>query len=93
MRKAIGPAYEKCPAELATRWMSENILKLISAIIVVVVFCFVVNWLVDGLFNFLATDGKDNVRGEFTSSSPIVDGVKVLGSIVLIFFICRNRAK
>lgn len=93
MRKTIGPAYEQCPADRLTRWVSENILKLISAIIVAIIFCFVVDWLVDGLFNFLATDGKDDVQSGFTSSSPVVDAVKVFGSIVLIFLICKNRAK
>ena len=92
MRKAIGPAYEKAPAELATRWVSENILKLIAGIVVAIVFCFVVNWLV-GFFNFLEADGKDTIQDAYSTSSAAVDGIKVVGSIVLILLICRNRAK
>ena len=93
MRRTIGPAFEQTPVERLLRWVSENLLKLMAAIVVAIVFCFVVNWLVDGLFNFLATDGKDDVQGPFSSSSSVVDIVKVLGSIFLIYFICRNKAK
>ena len=54
MRRVIGPAYERTPAEDVGRWLCENFLLLLSAVIVAVLFCLLVNWIVDGLFNFLA---------------------------------------
>ena len=93
MRRSIGPPYERSPAERLGRWIMDNLMVVISAIIVAVVFCFIVDMTVNKLFNFLQTNGHDELQGTFSSSDPIVDAVKVIGSITLIYVICRRKAK
>jgi hypothetical protein len=93
MRRSIGPAYEKSPAELVGRWLTTNILRVFSAVAAVAVFCLIVNWLVNGLFNFLAADGKDDVVKTFSSDAPAVSLVKIFGSLIIVFFICRSSVK
>ncbi len=92
MRRAIGPPYERSPAERLGRWTMDNLMILIAAVIVAVVFCYIVDLTVDKLFNFLETNGHD-VKGSFSSSDPVVDAVKLIGSLTLIYFICRRKAK
>lgn len=91
MRKRPGAAYEQCPAEKTGFWISKNFLKLLSSLIASAVFCFIMNWLVDGFFNFLATDGKEVFEKPFSSHSPTWKGVKLVGSLIIIFFMCKKR--
>ncbi len=91
MRRTIGPAYERAPAELVGRWLYENFLILASAVLVAILFCLLVNWIVDGLFNFLASRGIDDAPKQYSSNTQTVDMVKLFGSIVLIWLFCRNR--
>lgn len=92
-RRSIGPAYERSPAEQVGEWSSRNILVLLSAVGVAIAFWFIVNAVVDGLFNFLATNGHDDQIQPFRSDDPGWMWVKVIGSIICIFFICKRRAK
>ncbi|NOY79758.1 MAG: hypothetical protein GXP31_02005 [Kiritimatiellaeota bacterium] len=91
MRRTIGSAYERSPAERISRWVTDNLMRVISAIVVAVVFCFLVDATVNRFFNFLDTNGQDDVQGRFTSEDPRVDAVKTVGSLLLIFFVCRRK--
>ena len=91
MRRSIGSAYERSPAEHISRWVTDNLMRVVSAIIVAVVFCFLVDATVDRFFNFLDANGQDDVEARFSSDDPVVDAVKTVGSVLLILFICRKR--
>lgn len=94
MRRRIGPAYELCPAEKLSRWVGENLLRLLSAVVVAVAFCLLTNWVVVKLMNFLAAeDYANDIQQKFSADTPVVSLVKVVGSVVLIWLICRTPSK
>jgi heme/copper-type cytochrome/quinol oxidase subunit 2 len=92
-RRRVGAAYERSPADKVGEWGNRNTMILISAVITGIIFWFVVNWTVDGLFNFLATGGDDTKEKVFSSNHPMVILVKVFGSLLCIWGICKGRAK
>ncbi len=91
MRRTIGPAYEVSPAEKTGRWLCDNSMRLLSAAVVTILYCLLVNWIVDGFMNFLASGGTDDAPARFSSNTPTVDLVKLVGSIMLVWFICSSR--
>jgi len=93
MRRGIGPPYERSPAERVGRWIVDHFILLVAACIIAVVYCFIVDVTVGKFFNFLDTGGHDELQGRFSTVDPRVTAVKAVGSIALIWFICRIRAK
>jgi len=90
-RRTVGNAYDYSPAELTGRWFGANTSRLISAVFVAVVYCLIISWIVK-FVNFLATDGKD-VEPLYTANTPLVDWIKIIGSIIAIYLICRDRLR
>ena len=91
MRRRPGAAFEQCPSEKVGYWFSENLFRVISSLISVGFFCLAVNITVDKFFNFLATDGKDVIDKPYTSHSPTVDAVKLVGSLIIVYLICKKK--
>ena len=94
-RRKIGPAYEKSPAELTWFWIMDNSLRLISAFIICVLFCIVVDWVVGDLMNFLVTEGKEGTEQEYSGTEPIYMGLKIAGSFLIGYFMifrCNMKA-
>lgn len=85
-RRRIGPAYELSPAELTGRWFRDNLLRVIAATVGVTLFWLATNWLFVSLCNFLAQGMDEESSGPFSASSPLVLGVKVVGSAVLAYW-------
>lgn len=92
-RRKIGAAYERSPADKVGEWGNRNTMVLVSAVITGIIFWFVTNWVVDDLLNFLVTGGDETQERPFSSNHPVALFVKVIGSILCIFFICKGRAK
>lgn len=92
MRRKIGPAYERCPADKVGRWLSDNFMLLVSAVIVGILFCYLINSII-ALMNFLATNGKEDAEPPFTTTSSIVSGIKVVGGGLAAYLVCLRRAK
>lgn len=86
-RRKIGPAYEKSPAELASFWLMDNLLRILAAFIACVLFCLAVDWIVGDLLNFMANEGKEGVEDTYSGTEPIYVGLKVCGSFILSYFL------
>lgn len=87
MRRTIGPAYELCPAERTGRYLSENFMRLVSGLVVALLFCLFVNFIVNNLLNFLASSGIEEAEQKFTHKTITVDLVKVIGGTSLVYFV------
>lgn len=98
MRRTVGPSYERCPAERAGRWLSENIVRVAATIVAIIGFSFLVDVTVDRFLNFLELgyEMDETPKSEYTfhSDAPAVDWVKVIMSALLVYLICiRNPTK
>jgi len=70
--------------------MTQNTLRLIVAVAAALLFAFVLNWMVDDLFNFLYTGGAEDQEGPFNPDDPIWTVTKIAGSIAIVYFVCRG---
>jgi len=86
MRRRIGQAFERSPAEQVGRWLRDNLIRLIGSAVAVTLFCLAVNWLSGSLLNFLANNGDDTAQRAIATDDPMVVGVKVVGGVVLTWF-------
>jgi hypothetical protein len=91
MRRKIGPAYERAPAERTGRWFLDNLFRLFAAALAVFAFCFVVDWLFDDVFNFLERGVDEETPGSFSAASSVANGAKVVGSVLITYLILRAR--
>jgi len=87
MRRKIGPAYERSPAELTGRWLQDNLIRVLGATAAVILFCLSVDWLSGSLLNFLANNGDDTATRVIATHDPVVIGVKLAGSAILAWFL------
>lgn len=92
MRRQLGPAYERSPAENVGDWATNNVLILISALVTACVFWWLVNWVVGDLLNFLVAGTDDNLV-TFNPDDFTWVTVKIIGSLVLVVVICSRTAK
>jgi hypothetical protein len=87
MRRKIGSAYELSPAELTSRWLNDNLIRVFGATVAVILFCLAVDWLSGSLLNFLANNGDDTAKRVIATNDPVVIGVKLTGSAILAWFL------
>ena len=92
-RRQIGPAYERSPADKMGEWTNRNTLVLISSIAAAVGVWFAVNWIVDGLMNFLARGSDETMANQFNSNDPVFICVKLVLCLATIFIILKSRTK
>lgn len=92
-RRTLGPAYERAPAERMGEWAQRNILALCSAVILIVIYLFLFNFIVDDLLQFLATGGDQGADMEFYSDHPVCIAIKIVGSLLIGFIIVKTRTK
>ncbi len=87
MRRKIGSAYELSPAELTSRWLYDNLIRVLGAMVAVVLFCLATDWLSGSLLNFLANNGDDTAKRVIATTDPVVIGLKLTGSAILTWFL------
>jgi hypothetical protein len=82
-RCRIEPAYSQTPAERTGLWLQSNCMRLAGAAIAVFAFCFLVNWCVGGLGNFLASGDIGATNKTYHTDAFLPMCVKVGGSLVI----------
>lgn len=87
MRRKIGSAYERSPAELTGQWLRDNLIRVLGATVAMILFCLSVDWLSGSLLNFLANNGDDTAKRVIATNDPVVIGVKLAGSAILSWFL------
>ena len=92
-RRKVGPAYEQSPVRKFREWFNRNLLIFIASFISCVCFWLFVNFLVDYLFNLLATGGDELVEQPFSSDDTMWILLKLVGSFILVISIIKSRAK
>ena len=93
-RCRIGAVYDRSPAERFGMWLADNFLRVLSAAIASVIFCFAVNVIVNQLMNFLQSNSYEPGAKVFSGDSPMANLVKLAGSLVLSYFlIFRLRSR
>ncbi len=93
MRRKIGPAFERSPIQRIGEWTSRNVLIVISSVVLAVIFWVGVNWVIDSMFNFLATGGDEAIEKTFSSDEPLWITVKLFGSLFIFFFVLTSKSK
>ncbi len=81
----IQAASIQTPAEHTGVWLQDNCLRLVAAVIGVVAFCFVVNWVSGPLLNLINSGGGADATQEFSGSGTIPMGIKLCGSLVIAY--------
>ena len=92
-RREIGPAFEKSPLERLNDWSTRNILILMGAVAVCVCYWFLVDFMVDNLLNFLATQGHEEMEKPYSADDPLWITIKLVGCLALTVFIAKTKAK
>ncbi len=82
-RCQIGTASSQTPAERTGVWIRNNLLRLVAAVIAAAVFCFIVNWCVGGLGNFLASGDVGSANKIYHTDTVIPMTIKIGGCIVI----------
>jgi len=89
----VGPAYERAPAEKLSEWTSRNVLVLLSGMALVAVSWFMINVMVNNLFNFLATGGSETAELRFDADSHLWISVKVVVGVLILVILVKTRSK
>ena len=92
-RRKVGPAYESSPAKRILKWINQRLLILMSSLIVVVIFWFGVDWVVDLFLNFLATSGDETKEKPFSSNTDLCIIFKLVGSLVAMIVVAKSQTK
>ena len=92
-RRGIGPAFEKSPLQRFNDWSTRNILILIGAVAVCVGYWLLINFMVDYLLNFLATQGQEEMEKPYSADDPLWITIKLVGCFGLMVFIAKTKAK
>ena len=91
-RRKMGPAYERSPIQKLNDWSTRNILVLLGTIVICIVYWFIVNFFVDFLFNFLATQGQEELEKPFSSDDPVWISLKLVGCLVIMLISIKAKA-
>ena len=86
-RCRIGAVYDRSPAERFGMWLADNFLRVLAAAIASAIFCFAVNGTVNQLMNFLQNNSYEAGEKVFSSDSPIANLIKLIGSLVLSYYL------
>jgi len=92
-RRKIGAAFERSPAEKLGEWSGRNLLVLIAAVGGAVGWWLLVDWIVNGLLNFLFKGSQESLEDPFSSEDPMWIGVKLIGAILIAILIGKTQAK
>ena len=92
-RRKIGPAYERSPLQRLWDWINRNLLILISSVGLSFIYCVILNFFVDNMFNFLATGGNEEVEDPFSSNDDMWILMKLVGSLVIIYSVLKAKSK
>lgn len=92
-RRKIGPAYERAPAEKIGEWSTRNSLTLVSGVVIVAIYWWLVNISVDHLFNFLASGGEEGAEIVYYSDHPLALAAKIIGGLLIILILVKTRTK
>ena len=93
MRRRMGPAYERSPAERSGVWIGDNLMRLVATAVAIVAFCLIVNWVVNGLNTLQNRGGLDGSSQAYSTASDAVSGVKLVGAAAIAFVMLKGRTK
>ncbi|MCH2175955.1 MAG: hypothetical protein MK193_09530 [Lentisphaeria bacterium] len=91
-RRTIGPAYERCPSERVGDWSRRNLVALITATVVMVLWWLAVRMFTVFLNWMHAQDHPDDIP-PYYDGLPMFVSIKLIGGIILFILVSLWRSK
>jgi|AP95_1055475.scaffolds.fasta_scaffold398006_1 hypothetical protein len=93
MRRRLGTAYDRSPYERFSEWGTRNLLVLFSALFVGLAWWLFIDWLVGTMLNSLVRGTDETALDRFDIDDPAWIATKIIGGIIAMYLVCRNRAQ